>query len=64
MGGEVVYGSAMTNLVEEVKVEFKVLRAVVAMGLLVGVFLMVVVKKAVILVVIRGRWSCRGGNRS
>ena len=62
-----VYRSAMMSLVKEVKVQFKVLRAiawfflvVMAIGLLVGV----AVKKAVILVVLGGRWSCRGSSRT
>lgn len=55
--GKAVYGSAVTNLNEEVKFGYKLPKAVmwvvvvaVAMGLLVGAFLMVAVKKAVILV--------------
>lgn len=59
--GKVVYGSAVTSLSEEVKVGFRVSKAVVwvflvvaAMGLLVGAFLMVAVKKAVILVSVAG----------
>lgn len=56
---KVVYGSAVTTLSEEVKVEFRVSKAavwvfmvVVVMGLLVGGFLMVAVKKWVILVAV------------
>lgn len=59
--GKAVYGSAVTSLTEEVKVGFRVSKAVVwvflvvvAMGLLVGAFLMVAVKKAVILVSVAG----------
>ena len=78
-GGKAVYGSAVTSLAEEVKVGFRVSRAVVwvflvvvAMGLLVGVFLMVAVKKAVILValgavivpvVVSIVWNCAWGRR-
>lgn len=54
--GKAVYGSAVTSLSEEVKSGYKLPKAVmwvflvaVAMGLLVGAFLMVAVKKAVIL---------------
>ncbi|CAL0301130.1 unnamed protein product [Lupinus luteus] len=77
--GKMVYGSGVTSLSEEVKVGFKVSRAVmwvflvvVAMGLLVGVFLMVAVKKAVILValgavivpvVVLFIWNCVWGRR-
>lgn len=59
--GKAVYGSAVTSLSEDVKVGFRVSKAVVwvflvvaAMGLLVGAFLMVAVKKAVILVSVAG----------
>ncbi|KAL7244302.1 hypothetical protein ACSBR1_016525 [Camellia fascicularis] len=59
--GKAVYGSAVTNLSEEVKVGFRVSKpvmwvvAVVAvMGLMVGAFLMVALKKAVILVAVAG----------
>lgn len=55
--GKAVYGSAVTTLGEELKVGFRVSKVVVwvflvvvAMGLLVGCFLMVAVKKPVILV--------------
>ncbi|KAF2298250.1 hypothetical protein GH714_020866 [Hevea brasiliensis] len=74
-----LYGSAVTSLTEDVKVGFRVSRpvvwvvlVVVAMGLLVGAFLMVAVKKAVILVavgailvpVIVGLvWNCVWGRR-
>ncbi|ESW19662.1 hypothetical protein PHAVU_006G144300 [Phaseolus vulgaris] len=77
--GKTVYGSAVTSLNEEVKVGFKVSRAlvwvfmvVVAMSLLVGVFLMVAVKKAVILVALAAvimpvvvliAWNCVWGRR-
>nr|XP_025693977.1 uncharacterized membrane protein At1g16860 isoform X1 [Arachis hypogaea] len=78
-GGKTVYGSAVTSLAEEVKVGFRVSRAVVwvflvvvAMGLLVGVFLMVAVKKFVILVALVAVivpvvaltvWNCVWGRR-
>ncbi|XP_048326410.1 uncharacterized membrane protein At1g16860 isoform X2 [Ziziphus jujuba] len=59
--GKAVYGSAVTSLREDVKVGFRVSKVVVwvflvvvAMGLLVGAFLMVAVKKAVILVSVAG----------
>ncbi|XP_062088249.1 uncharacterized membrane protein At1g16860 [Humulus lupulus] len=59
--GKAVYGMAVTSLSEGVKVGFRVSKAVVwvflvvvAMGLLVGAFLMVAVKKAVILVSVAG----------
>ncbi|WJZ95958.1 hypothetical protein VitviT2T_014689 [Vitis vinifera] len=59
--GKAVYGSSVTSLNEEAKFGFKVSKAVmwvflvvVAMGLLVGAFLMVAVKKAVILVAVAG----------
>lgn len=59
--GKAVYGSAVTSLGEEVKVGFRVSRSVVwvfmvvvAMCLLVGVFLMVAVKKNVILFALGG----------
>ncbi|XP_027338478.1 uncharacterized membrane protein At1g16860 isoform X2 [Abrus precatorius] len=77
--GKAVYGSAVTSLSEEVKVGFRVSRAVVwvfmvvvAMSLLVGVFLMVAVKKAVILVALGAiivpvvlliTWNCIWGRR-
>lgn len=54
-----VYGSAVTSLSEEARVGFRVSKAVVwvflivvAMGVLVGAFLMAAVKKAVILVAV------------
>ncbi|KAF8414169.1 hypothetical protein HHK36_002168 [Tetracentron sinense] len=57
--GKAVYGAAVTSLSEEVKFGFKVSKAimwvflvVLVMGLLVGTFMMVTVKKAVILVVV------------
>lgn len=57
--GKAVYGSAVTTLTEGVKFCFKVSKAVMwvvlvvlAMGLLVGAFLMVAVKKALILVAV------------
>ncbi|KAI3440183.1 uncharacterized protein J3R85_003798 [Psidium guajava] len=57
--GKVVYGSAVTSLSEEARVGFRVSKAVVwvflvvvAMGVLVGAFLMAAVKKAVILVAV------------
>ncbi|KAM7501023.1 hypothetical protein LguiA_025437 [Lonicera macranthoides] len=57
MSGKTVYGSSVTSLSEEVKLGFKlskvvmwVLLVVVVMGLLVGGFLTVAVKKVVILV--------------
>ncbi|XAR65715.1 hypothetical protein NMG60_11009911 [Bertholletia excelsa] len=59
--GKAVYGSAVTNLNEEVKLGLKVSKPVMwvflvvaVMGLVVGVFLMVAVKKAVILVALGG----------
>ncbi|XP_050368786.1 uncharacterized membrane protein At1g16860 [Argentina anserina] len=59
MSSKVVYGSAVTALSDDVKVNFRVSKAVVwvfmvavAMGLLVGGFLMVAVKKWVILVAV------------
>ncbi|WCJ20127.1 Ubiquitin-specific protease family C19-related protein [Euphorbia peplus] len=74
-----LYGSAVTSLTEDVKVGFRVSRAVVwvvlvvvAMGLLVGGFLMVAVKKAIILVAVGGLlvpvfmglfWNCVWGKR-
>lgn len=77
--GKVVYGSSVTSLGEEVKVGFRVSRVVVwvflvvvAMSLLVGVFLMVAVKKAVILValgavivpvVVVFVWNCIWGRK-
>ncbi|KAE9599093.1 hypothetical protein Lal_00043915 [Lupinus albus] len=77
--GKPVYGSGVTSLSEEVKVGFRVSRAVVwvflvvvAMSLLIGVFLMVAVKKAVILValgavivpvVVLFVWNCACGRR-
>ncbi|KAI4295979.1 hypothetical protein L6164_035972 [Bauhinia variegata] len=77
--GKAVYGSAVTSLNEGVKVGFRVSKAiiwvflvVVAMGLLVGVFLMVAVKKAVILLVLGAIivpvvlliiWNCAWGRR-
>ncbi|KAL6992865.1 hypothetical protein U1Q18_010985 [Sarracenia purpurea var. burkii] len=72
--GKVVYGSAVTNLKEEVKLGFKVSRTVmwvflvVAMVvLMVGAFLMVAVKRAVVLAAVAGilalvllliSWNC------
>ncbi|KAK7245926.1 hypothetical protein RIF29_40780 [Crotalaria pallida] len=77
--GKMVYGSGVTSLTEEVKVGLRVSRAVVwvflvvvAMSLLVGVFVMVAVKKAVILValaavivpvVVLFVWNCCFGRR-
>lgn len=77
--GKAVYGSAVTSLNEEMRVGFRVSKAivwvfmvVVAMGLLVGVFLMVAVKKAVILVALGAIivpilvlivWNCAWGRR-
>ncbi|OIV91833.1 hypothetical protein TanjilG_17825 [Lupinus angustifolius] len=77
--GKTVYGSGVTSLSEEVNVGFRVSRAVVwvllvvvAMSLLVGVFLMVAVNKAVILVavgvvivpvVVLFVWNCVWGRR-
>ena len=77
--GKAVYGSAVTSLNEEVMVGFRVSRVVfcvflvvAAMGLLVGAFLMVAVKKAVILVaagaivlpvVILIVWNCAWGKK-
>ncbi|XP_004293344.1 PREDICTED: uncharacterized membrane protein At1g16860 [Fragaria vesca subsp. vesca] len=59
MSNKVVYGSAVTALTDDVKVNFRVSKAVVwvfmvavAMGLLVGGFLMVAVKKWVILMAV------------
>jgi hypothetical protein len=60
--GKAVYGSSVTSLAGEKKVRvMRVLKAAVwvvvvavAMGLLVGAFLMVAVKKAVVLVVVGG----------
>lgn len=59
--GKTMYGSAVTSLSEDVKIGFKVSKAVVwvflavlATGLLVGAFLMVAVKKAIILVAAAG----------
>jgi hypothetical protein len=56
---KVVYGSSVTTLSDDVKVNFRISKAVVwvfmvvvAMGLLVGGFLMVAVKKWVILVAV------------
>ncbi|XP_044496434.1 uncharacterized membrane protein At1g16860 [Mangifera indica] len=73
------YGSAVTSLGEEVKVGFKVSRAalwvvmvVVAMGVMVGAFLMVAVKKWVVLVAVGAvvvpllvgmLWNCVWGRR-
>lgn len=73
------YGSAVTSLGENVKVGFRVSRAVawavmvaVAMGVMVGAFLMVAVKKAVVLVAIAAVvgplllgmiWNCVWGRR-
>ncbi|KAL3742227.1 hypothetical protein ACJRO7_017675 [Eucalyptus globulus] len=57
--GKAVYGSSVTSLSEEARVGFRVSKAVVwvflivvAMGVLVGAFLMAAVKKAVILVAV------------
>ncbi|KAJ7946361.1 Ubiquitin-specific protease family C19 protein [Quillaja saponaria] len=77
--GKVTYGSSVTSLDDEVKVGFRVSKAVVwvflvvvAMALLVGVFLVVAVKKAVILVVVAAvivpvvvlaLWNCALGRR-
>ncbi|XP_038882720.1 uncharacterized membrane protein At1g16860 [Benincasa hispida] len=59
--GKTMYGSAVTSLSEDVKIGFKVSKAVVwaflvvlVTGLLVGAFLMVAVKKPIILVVAAG----------
>ncbi|KAK3218916.1 hypothetical protein Dsin_012886 [Dipteronia sinensis] len=76
---KVSYGSAVTSLGEEVKVGFRVSRAVawlvmvvVAMGVMVGAFLMVAVKKAVVLVAVAAVvgpllvgmiWNCVWGRR-
>ncbi|TXG69686.1 hypothetical protein EZV62_004621 [Acer yangbiense] len=76
---KVSYGSAVTSLGEEVKVGFRVSRAVawlvmvvVAMGVMVGAFLMVAVKKAVVLLVVAAVvgpllvgmiWNCVWGRR-
>lgn len=56
-----MYGSAVTTLSEDVKIGFKVSKAVVwvflavlVTGMLVGAFLMVAVKKAIILVAVAG----------
>lgn len=73
------YGSAVTSLGEDVKVGFRVSRAVawvvmvvVAMGVMVGAFLMVAVKKAVVLVAVAAVvgplfigmiWNCVWGRR-
>ncbi|KAH0681161.1 hypothetical protein MTR67_017040 [Solanum verrucosum] len=58
---KVVYGSSVTSLNDEIKLGFKVSKVamwvflvVVLMGLVVGAFLMVAVKKAVILVAVAG----------
>ncbi|OIT05407.1 PREDICTED: uncharacterized membrane protein At1g16860-like [Nicotiana attenuata] len=58
---KVVYGSAVTSLGDEIKLGFRVSRVamwvflvVVLMGLVVGAFLMVAVKKAMILVAVAG----------
>ncbi|CAL5183967.1 unnamed protein product [Lathyrus oleraceus] len=77
--GKAVYGSAVTSLGDEVKVGFRVSRSVVwifmvvvAMCLLVGVFLMVAVKKPVILFALGGiivpvvvliTWNCVWGRK-
>ncbi|GAV61222.1 hypothetical protein CFOL_v3_04750 [Cephalotus follicularis] len=77
--GKAVYGSGATSLGEEVKVGFRVSKpvvwvvmVVVAMGLLVGAFLVVAVKKAVVLVVVGAIvgpivaalvWNCAWGRR-
>ncbi|KAJ8751862.1 hypothetical protein K2173_026062 [Erythroxylum novogranatense] len=74
-----LYGSAVTCLTDNAKVGFRVSRVVmwvltvvVAMGLLIGFFLMVAVKKAVILVAVGGIlvplilglvWNCVWGRR-
>ncbi|XP_065878855.1 uncharacterized membrane protein At1g16860 [Euphorbia lathyris] len=74
-----LYGSAVTSLTEDVKVGFRVSRPVVwvvlvavAMGLLVGGFLMVAVKKAIILLAVGAIlvpvfmgliWNCVWGRR-
>lgn len=73
------YGSAVTSLGEDVKVGFRVSRAVawvvmvvVAMGVMIGAFLMVAVKKAVVLVAVAAVvgplfigmiWNCVWGRR-
>ncbi|XP_050212393.1 uncharacterized membrane protein At1g16860 [Mercurialis annua] len=74
-----LYGSAVTSLTEDVKVGIKVSRPVVwvvmvvaVMGLLVGAFLMIAVKKAIILVAVVALlvplivgllWNCVWGRR-
>ncbi|EEF43793.1 uncharacterized membrane protein At1g16860 [Ricinus communis] len=74
-----LYGSAVTSFTEDVKVGFRVSRpvfwvvlVVIAMGLLVGAFLMVAVKKAIILVAVGAIlvpvvvglvWNCVWGRR-
>jgi hypothetical protein len=74
-----LYGSAVTSLADDVKVGLRVSRPVVwvvmvvlLMGLLVGAFLMVAVKKAVILVAVGAVlvplfvgliWNCAWGRR-
>lgn len=73
------YGSSVTSLGEDVKVGFRVSRAVVwvvmvvvAVGVMVGAFLMVAVKKAVVLVAVGAvvgpllmgmMWNCVWGRR-
>ncbi|XP_023517933.1 uncharacterized membrane protein At1g16860-like [Cucurbita pepo subsp. pepo] len=59
--GKTMYGSAVTSISEDVKIGFKVSKAVVwvflgvlATGLLVGAFLMVAVKKPILLVAVGG----------
>ncbi|KAK9267926.1 hypothetical protein L1049_010363 [Liquidambar formosana] len=77
--GKAVYGTAVTSLNEEVKSGYKVPKAVmwvffvaVAMGLLVGAFLMVAVKKVVILAafgallvpaIVVVLWNCAWGRK-
>ncbi|XP_028755283.1 uncharacterized membrane protein At1g16860-like [Neltuma alba] len=77
--GKAVYGSAVTSLNDDMNVGFRLSKAfvwvfmvLVAMGLLVGAFLMVAVKKAAILVALGGIavpvlvlfvWNCAWGRR-
>lgn len=77
--GKATYGSAVTSLGDEVRVGFRISKAVVwvvmvvvTMALLVGAFLMVAVKKVVVLVVVAGIvgpaamglvWNCVWGRR-
>ncbi|KAI9124057.1 hypothetical protein K1719_005357 [Acacia pycnantha] len=77
--GKAVYGSAVTSLNDEMNVGFRLSKSIVwvfmvlvVMGLLVGVFLMVAVKRAAILVALGGTavpvlvlfvWNCAWGRR-